>query len=102
ARFQAQLDKVQASMNDYTALPEYQAKLAEKEEIQRAIEGDEEAVKPQIDRLQVEIARLDKAISVLSEQKATVTLYEQTQLRLKELELQEEALAAEFEKLERE
>jgi len=102
ARFQAQLDKVQASMNDYTALPEYQAKFSEKQELQRAIEGDEQALKPEIERLQSEITRLEKAIAALSQQKAAAALYEQAQLRLNELERQEEALAAEFERLEHE
>ena len=97
-----ELDKLQAVQEAYKYLDDYKALVVEKEWLQQALEGDQAALTPEIERLREEIALADKAIGILKEQKAMLGMYEQAQLRLNELERQEKALAAEFERLEHE
>ena len=97
-----ELDKLQAVLEAYKDLDDYKALVVEKEWLQQALEGDQAALTPEIERLREEIALADKAIGILKEQKAMLGMYEQAQLRLNELERQEKALAAEFERLEHE
>lgn len=100
ASLQAELTKLQVTMDDYKSLSDYVAKLAEKEELQKAIEGDQDALQPEIERLRHEISLVNQAIDKLNQTKAVLNMYEQAQKRLTELERQEENLASEFERLE--
>jgi len=100
ASLQAGLTKLQVTMDDYKSLSDYVAKLAEKEELQKAIEGDQDALQPEIERLRHEISLVNQAIDKLNQTKAVLNMYEQAQKRLTELERQEENLASEFERLE--
>ena len=97
---QDELAKLQATMDDYKSLSDYVAKLAEKEELQKAIEGDQDALQPEIERLRNEISQVNQTIDKLNRTKAVLNVYEQAQKRLTELERQEKSLASEFERLE--
>lgn len=102
AALNAELAKVSATFEDYKDQDDYKKLVAEKEKLQKALDGDQEGIEPEKQRIQGELATLKQAEEALLEAKSRLALYEQGQKRIEELEHQQQALATEFEKLEQE
>lgn len=109
AKWQAQnveltgrLSEVRATAHDYKQQDDYKALLAEKERLQKALEGEEVATVYERHLRQADIDALKAEEARLLERRALLEIYRQGQQRVQELEEQQKELAAEFERLERE
>lgn len=102
AGFNADLDKVKATFEDYKEQADYKKLLTEKAKLQKALAGDQEGIEPEAERIEAEIKTLKDAEAAINEAKANLVLHKQGEKRMRELEAQQNVLATEFERLEQE
>ena len=102
AKLNGDLAKVNATFDDYKDLPEYKKLVAEKDKLQKQLDGQQVDLEPEKERIENEIQKLDQAADAIRTAKANLELHEQGKKRIRDLEAQETALAMEFEKLEQE
>jgi DNA repair exonuclease SbcCD ATPase subunit len=98
----AALSELEASRVDVTDDPSYQAKLTEIDTLRAEIASLQRSTTQAVAAIRAEIARYEAHIADLEREKAKFALVESTRRRISELEQQEKALAAEFERLEHE
>lgn len=97
-----QIESVETSMGDVKDLPEYKAKLAEKNEIEQAIKDLRIGNKDETQEIQNKILDINVDIRSLQADLAKKDQAERAKARIEELEKEERELAAEYEKLEHE
>ena len=97
-----QLDQAKVGADAYMEQEDYKTLVDEKEQLLKALDGDQSAIKPQIEELERKIKAVDDQLVELKNAKSKWELYQSIDRRIAELQDQESELAKEFEKLERE
>jgi len=97
-----QLDQAKVGADAYIEQEDYKTLVDEKEQLLKALDGDQSAIKPQIEELERKIKAVDDQLIELKNAKSKWELYHSIDRRIAELQDQESELAKEFEKLERE
>jgi DNA repair exonuclease SbcCD ATPase subunit len=97
-----QLDQAKVGADAYMEQEDYKTLVAEKEQLLKALDGDQSAIKPQIEEVERKIKAVDDQLVELKNAKSKWELYQSIDRRIAELQDQESELAKEFEKLERE
>ena len=97
-----QLAQAKVGADAYMEQEDYKTLVAEKEQRLKALDGDQSAIKPQIEELERKIKAVDDQLVELKNAKSKWELYQSIDRRIAELQAQESELAKEFEKLERE
>ena len=98
----AHVAELQASMTDVTAEPRYIEKQQEIERIKSEILSLKSSVQGTVDDVRLDLAKLRTELDLLESKRARFDQVRQQDARIAELEQQEKALAAEFERLEKE
>mgnify|MGYP001201185334 FL=1 len=98
----AHVAELQASMTDVTAEPRYIEKQQEIERIKSEILSLRSSTLSAVDAVRLEIAKLRNELELQESKRAKFDLVRRQDARIAELEQQEKALAAEFERLEKE
>jgi len=97
-----ELAELQAGMADVAADPRYTAKQKEIEAVKAEIAALRSSTVSALDRVRLELAGLRNDLEMLESKRAKFDVVRRQDERIAELERQEKALAAEFERLERE
>ncbi|MBT2727872.1 AAA family ATPase [Bacillus sp. ISL-75] len=99
-KLKEQLTAIETTIVDILEIPEYAAKLQEKQFLVNEIRELREAADQSIQSIYGEVAELKVKRDQLQGEVGKFAVAEQSQMRIKELEAQQRQLAAEFEKLE--
>ncbi len=102
SRLEKDLQTLRVVLAEYQERDDYKKLAEEKAQLLKALDGDQEALVPEKQKLEGHIKALDEDIDALKAAKAKFELYQQANRRIAELQAQESELAKEFEKLERE
>ena len=102
AALQAELDKMLSRRSEVATTPEYTKLTAERDALAQAIERLQDGSKADLDGLRAEIAALDEAVGALERSSAQMTQREAGEKRIAELQAEENKLAVEYERLEKE
>lgn len=107
AEYKQQFDSLQNEVEDLTKnmppvedIPEYQAKLKERSEIEGTIQQLKQDTATAVAIILAEIKTFQELLEMLETEKSQLKQHEQGQARIKELKAEERRLAAEFESLE--
>jgi DNA repair exonuclease SbcCD ATPase subunit len=102
AKLEQDVEEIKDTANGYKERDDYKRLVTEKEQLLKTLDGDQSAIKPQIEELENKIKIIEDQLVELRNAKATWELYQNIGRRISVLQAQESELAEVFETLEHE
>ena len=102
AKLEQDVAEIKDTANSYKERDDYKRLVTEKEQLLKALDGDQSAIRPKIDELEVKIKGIEGQLAELQNSKSKWELHQNIDRRISVLQAQESELAEVFETLEHE